>query len=82
MEKIFDLNKELSYGDQDPDLIADLGMLVSPNAGVPDFEVIIEQAQKKIKIDKMVTTNYFPLFLSVSNLEQERLAREQREREM
>ena len=73
MEKIFDINKELSYGDQDPDLIADLGMLVSPNAGVPDFEVIIEQAQKKIKIDKMVTTNYFPLFLSVSNLEQERL---------
>ena len=47
--------------------------LTQTNAGVPDFENIIEQAKKKMSIEKIIKTPYFPLFIKVKSLEQEKL---------
>ena len=73
VDKIFDVNKEFSYNGQDPRMVSDLMTLTQTNAGVPDFENIIEQAKKKMSIEKIVKTPYFPLFIKVKSLEQEKL---------
>ena len=51
VDKIFDVNKEFSYNGQDPRMVSDLMTLTQTNAGVPDFENIIEQAKKKMSIE-------------------------------
>ena len=73
VEKIFDVKREFSYNEQDPRMVNDLMILTQTNAGVPDFENIIDQAKAKMNIEKIVKTPYFPLFISVKNLEQDKL---------
>ena len=67
------MKREFSYNDQDPRMVSDLMVLTETNAGVPDFENIIEQASKKTNIERMIKTPYFPLFIEVKNLEQDRV---------
>ncbi len=72
VEKIFDVKKEFSYNGQDPRMVSDLMMLIQTNSGVPEFENIIEQISKKVEINKVVITNYFPLFMKLESPSEEK----------